>query len=115
MPQAGLFVCRNNPDPRGWAEEGGQPQNEEDLSQSSALVNDLKMVEVAGVEPAGGGASIPVNKRGSELSPEALTHILTNFTDVDRRMLSQIAERWGGLSDELKGAVLAVVGSHLLI
>jgi hypothetical protein len=25
-------------------------------------------------------------------------------------MLSQIVERWGELSDELKGAVLAVVG-----
>ena len=72
------------------------------------------MVEVAGVEPAGGGASTPVNKRGEELSAEALTHILTNFTDVDRRMLSQIVERWGDLSDELKRAVLAVVGSWLV-
>jgi hypothetical protein len=35
---------------------------------------------------------------------------LTNFTDVDRRMLSQIVERWGDLSEELKRAVLAVVG-----
>ena len=72
---------------------------------------DWEMVEVAGVEPAGGGASIPVNKRGSELSPEALTHIVTNFTDVDRRMLSRIVERWGDLSEELKRAVLAVVHS----
>ena len=68
------------------------------------------MVEVAGVEPAGGGASIPVNKQGAELSAEALTHILTNLTDVDRRMLSQIVERWGSLSDELKRVVLRVVG-----
>ena len=70
-------------------------------------------MEVAGVEPAGEGASTPVNKRGSELAPEALTDILTNFSDVDRRMLSQIVERWGDLSDELKRAVLAVVGSGL--
>ena len=77
------------------------------LSQSGALES---LVEVAGVEPAGAGASTPVNKRGAELSPEALTHILTNFPDVDRRMLSQIVERWGSLSDELKRAVLAVVG-----
>ena len=63
---------------------------------------------MAGVEPAGGGASIPANKRDEELSAEALTHILTNLTDVDRRMLSQIVERWGDLSDELKRAVLAV-------
>jgi hypothetical protein len=68
------------------------------------------LVEVAGVEPVGVGRSIPANKRDEELSAEALTHILTNFTDVDRRMLSQIVERWGGLSDELKRAVLRVVG-----
>ena len=59
-------------------------------------------MEVAGVEPAEGGEASPVNKRDEELSPEALTHILTNFPDEDRRMLSQIVERW-------------VVGSHLLI
>jgi hypothetical protein len=69
------------------------------------------MVEVAGVEPAGGDASTPANKRDSELSPEALTHILTNFTGEDRQMLSHVVERWGDLSDELKRAVLAVVGS----
>ncbi len=68
-------------------------------------------MEVAGVEPPGGGESTPVNKRDAELSVEALTHILTNLADVDRRMLSQIVERWGNLSDELKRAVLAVVGS----
>ncbi len=42
---------------------------------------------------------------------EALNHILTNFPEVDCRMLSHIVERWGELSDELKRAVLAVVGS----
>ena len=70
----------------------------------------IKMVEVAGVEPAGAGASIPVNKQDEELSPEALTHILTSFTDMGRRMLTQIVERWGELRDELKRVVLAVVG-----
>jgi len=69
------------------------------------------MVEVAGVETAGVGDSTPVNKQGAELSLEALTHILTKLTGEDRRMLSQIVERWGGLSDDLKRAVLAVVGS----
>ena len=69
------------------------------------------MVEVAGVEPAGAGESTPVNKQDAELSPEALTHILTNLTDTDRLMLSQIVERWGDLSDDLKRVVLAVVGS----
>jgi hypothetical protein len=29
---------------------------------------------------------------------------------VDRRMLSQIVERWGDLSEDLKRAVSAVVG-----
>ena len=67
-------------------------------------------MEVAGIEPAGAGGSTPVNKRDSAHSPEALIKILTNLTDEDRRMLSQIVERWGGLSDELKRAVLAVVG-----
>jgi len=41
--------------------------------------------------------------------PEALLKILTNLTDADRRMLSQIVERWGSLSDELKKAVLRVL------
>jgi hypothetical protein len=44
------------------------------------------------------------------LSPEALTQILTHFSGKDRQMLTQIVERWGSLSDELKKAVLRVVG-----
>jgi hypothetical protein len=67
-------------------------------------------VEVAGGESVGVGEATPVDKRDSAHSAEALTHILTNFTDADRRMLSQIVERWGDLSEELKRAVLAVVG-----
>ena len=79
-----------------------------------SLSDDLEsLVEVAGVEPAGGGASTQANKRDEELSVEALTHILTNLADVDRRILSQIVERWSGLSDELKRAVLAVVGEQV--
>ena len=66
---------------------------------------------MAGVEPAGVGESTSASKRDEELSAEALTHILTNLTDVDRRMLSQIVERWGGLSDELKRAELAATGT----
>ena len=76
-------------------------------------MNPKRMAAVPGVEPVGVGESTPVSKRGEELSPEGLTHILTNFTDVDRRMLSQIVERWGGLSEELKMAVLALVGYYL--
>ena len=44
------------------------------------------------------------------LSPEALTQILTHISGEDRQMLSQIVERWESLSDELKRAVLRVVG-----
>ena len=67
-------------------------------------------MEVAGIEPAGAGESIPANKRCSAYPPEALIKILTNLTDVDRQMLARIVERWGSLSDELKRAVLRVVG-----
>ena len=66
------------------------------------------MVEVAGVEPEGQGVN-PFKQAGLS-SAEALIKILTNLPDVDRLMLSQIVERWGGLSDELKRAVLRVVG-----
>ena len=51
-----------------------------------------------------------MNKQDAELSPEALTHILTNLTDEDRQMLTRIVERSGSLREELKRAVLAVVG-----
>jgi len=44
------------------------------------------------------------------LSPEALTQILTHFSGKDRQMLTQIVKRWGNLSDEMKRAVLRVVG-----
>jgi hypothetical protein len=67
------------------------------------------MVQVAGVELARVVESTPANKQDAELSAEALT----NFTGEDRQMLSQIVERWSDLSDELKMAVLAVVGSKL--
>ena len=68
------------------------------------------MVEVAGIEPAGTGEGTPVNKGNSDCPPEALIKILTNLTDEDRQMLARIVERWGSLSDELKRAVLRVVG-----
>ena len=38
------------------------------------------------------------------------THIWTHISGEDREMLSQIVQRWGGLSEELKNAVLSVVG-----
>jgi len=62
------------------------------------------------LKKAGAGGLNPVNKRGSAYSTEALIKILSNLTDEDREMLSQIVERWGDLSEELKRAVLRVVG-----
>lgn len=67
-------------------------------------------MEVAGIEPARAGESIPANKGDSAHSTEVLIKILTNLTDEDRQMLTRIVERWGDLSDELKEAVLRVVG-----
>jgi hypothetical protein len=70
---------------------------------------DSRAGEVAGVEPAGAGDSTPAKKRDSAHSAEALIKILTNLTDSDRRMLSQIVERWSDLSDELKRAVVRII------
>ena len=39
-----------------------------------------------------------------------LTEILTEISGTDRQMLTQIVERWASISDELKQAVLRVVG-----
>jgi len=41
---------------------------------------------------------------------EQWTQMWTHFSDEDRQQLSQIVKRWGSLSDELKRAVLRVVG-----
>ena len=79
-----------------------------ELSQS---VDSETLVEVAGIEPARAGGSTPANKRVSDHSPEALIKILINLPDSDRQMLTRIVERWECLSDELKRAALAVVGS----
>ena len=40
-------------------------------------------------------------------------HAAKKAAEVVPHPLTQIVERWGGLSDELKRAVLAVVGSKL--
>ena len=41
---------------------------------------------------------------------ENLIKILTKISGTDRQMLTQIVQRWGSLSEELKRAVLRVVG-----
>ena len=68
------------------------------------------LVEVAGIEPETPCAKKPVTMQDSEFSVQALTEILTEISCEDLRMLSQIVERSGSLSDELKQAVLRVVG-----
>ena len=68
------------------------------------------MVEVAGIEPETPCPKNPVTMQDSEFSVEALTEILTEISGTDRQMLSQIVQRWGTLSDDLKSAVLRVVG-----
>ena len=67
-------------------------------------------MEVAGIEPETPCAERPVSIKDSEFPVEALTEILTEISGTDRQMLTQIVQRWESLSDELKRAVLRVVG-----
>ncbi len=67
-------------------------------------------MEVAGIEPETPCPKTPVTMQDSEFSVEALTEILTEISGPDRRMLARIVERWASLSEELKEAVLRVVG-----
>ena len=67
-------------------------------------------MEVAGIEPEAPCTESPVSIKDSEFSVEALTEILTVISGTDRQMLTRIVERWGSLSDDLKRAVLRVVG-----
>jgi hypothetical protein len=67
-------------------------------------------VEVAGIEPETPCAKTSVKIKDSDFLPEALIKILTEISGTDRQMLTQIVQRWGSLSDELKRAVLRVVG-----
>ena len=81
------------------------------LSLSVSLSEDSEtLVEVAGIEPETPCAKSPVSMQDSDFSPEALTEILTEISGTDRQMLSQIVKRWGSLSNELKRAVLRLVG-----
>ena len=41
---------------------------------------------------------------------EPLIEILTEISGPDRQMLTRIVQRWGSFSEELKKAVLRVVG-----
>ena len=50
------------------------------------------------------------NHELKELTKEQWTQIWTHISVEDRQILTRIVERWGSLSDELKQAVLRVVG-----
>jgi len=67
-------------------------------------------VEVAGIEPDTPCAETSVSIKDSEFPIEALIEILTEISGTDRQMLTQIVQRLESLSDELKRAVLRVVG-----
>ncbi|OUU29168.1 MAG: hypothetical protein CBC04_00265 [Verrucomicrobia bacterium TMED44] len=67
-------------------------------------------MEVAGIEPETPCPKILVTMQDSEFSVEVLTEILTEISGADRQMLTRIVQRWGSLSDDLKRAVLRVVG-----
>ena len=67
-------------------------------------------MEVAGIEPETPCAVTPVNINDSEFSVEALTEILTKISGTDCQILARIVQRWSSLSEELKEAVLRVVG-----
>ena len=62
------------------------------------------------LEPGGAGDGTSENNWGSGYPPEVLIKVLINLPDLGRQILSQIVERRGSLSDELKTAVLRVVG-----
>ena len=68
------------------------------------------LVEVAGIEPEAPCAETAVSIKDSEFSVEALIEILTEISGTDRQILTRIVQRWGSLSEELKRAVLRVVG-----
>ena len=67
-------------------------------------------MEVAGIEPDTPCAETPVSIKDSDFSPEALIKILTKISGTDRQILARIVQRWSSLSEELKRAVLRVVG-----
>jgi hypothetical protein len=55
-------------------------------------------------------SQVVYNQKLREFSKEQWTQIWTQISDEDRQQLSQIVQRWGSLSDELKQAVLRVLG-----
>ena len=67
-------------------------------------------MEVAGIEPDTPCAETSVSIKDSEFPVGALIKILTEISGTDRQILARIVQRWSSLSEELKRAVLRVVG-----
>ena len=55
------------------------------------------------------GFQVLNNHKLKESTREQWTQIRTQISGTDRQQLSQIVERWGELSDELKRAVLKII------
>ncbi|MDG1173948.1 MAG: hypothetical protein P8M67_06605, partial [Opitutales bacterium] len=64
---------------------------------------------VAGIEPEAPCAESLVSIKDSDFSPEAMIEILTEISGTDRQILTQIVQKWGSLSEELKRAVLRII------
>ena len=84
-PVTGSCLCR-----LGQTDENCEWRDRRDSNPKS---NDAQSQSEKGIPP---------------FTKEQWTQIWTHFSGEDRRMLSQIVERWGDLSDELKRAVLRV-------
>ena len=94
-------------------EEGeikGSPLTVGSGRQLTQPVEDCEWRDRRDSNPKSSDAQSQSEKGIPPLSPEALTQILTHFSGKDRQMLTQIVKRWGSLSDEIKRAVLRVVG-----
>ena len=78
---------------------------------TSARVNEKRVKCFLSLSnPQEAGDSTSATKWSSGYPPETLIKVLINLPDLGRQILSQIVERRGSLSDELKKAVLRVVG-----
>jgi hypothetical protein len=60
--------------------------------------------------PKSSSVQVVGNHELKDFTKEQWTQIWTHFSGEDRQMLTQIVERWGSLSEELKRAVIRVVG-----
>jgi hypothetical protein len=89
---------RRDPDTGRPLSQVDETKGWRDRRDSNPKSNDAQSLSQKGIPPS---------------SQEEWTQIWTQIPDKDRRISSQIVERWRDLSDELKRAVLAVVGRFI--